>query len=114
VKSFVRSVLVVAVAAIASMPTHPVRASSNGPCDDHGGMSSASARPAGRIFDVTVECVDGVRRGPFRFPVRGGAYPCADHGGIAAATARPGAGVIEVIVYCNDGQSEGPYVYEIR
>jgi hypothetical protein len=113
VKRFVRPVLVAAVAVVGSMPMTVAHASSTGPCDGHGGVRSASAKPAGQGFDVMVGCADGVRRGPYRETAAGG-YPCADHGGVAAATARPGAGVIEVIVYCNDGQSEGPYEFEIR
>ena len=109
----VRPVLVAALSVVGSMPMTMAHAASNGPCDGHGGVRSAAAKPAGRGFDVTVGCADGVRRGPYRETAAGG-YPCADHGGVRAATARPGEGVIEIIVYCNDGQSEGPYVYEIR
>ena len=112
-KHIVRSLLVVAVAVAGSMPVQASGAASNSPCDGHGGIKSASARLAGKAFDVTVRCTDGLRHGPLRLPVSG-AYPCADNGGVRAATARPGAGVIEIIIYCNDGQSEGPYVYEIR
>jgi hypothetical protein len=110
VKNLVRSVLVVAVAAIGSMPVQ-AQAGANGPCDGHGGIRSASARPVADSVDVMVECADGARRGPFRYHTSG-AVACGDHGGVRAATAR--AGVIEVIIYCHDGQSEGPYVYEIR
>jgi hypothetical protein len=112
-KGLLRNLLVISVAAVGSMPMQ-AKADSGGPCDGHGGMRTASAHPVGKSIDVTVTCADELRRGPYRFPVSGGAVPCADHGGVRAATARPGAGVIEIIIYCNDGQSEGPYVYEIR
>lgn len=113
-KRLVRPVLVAAVAVIGSMPMAVAHAAAaNSPCDGHGGVRSAAARPAGDGFDVTVGCADGTRRGPYHRTAAGG-YPCADHGGAHSATARPGAGVIEVVVYCNDGQSEGPYVFEIR
>jgi hypothetical protein len=112
VKSMVQSLLVVAVAAIGSMPVQ-AQAGPNGPCVDHGGITSAWARPVADAVDVTLDCADSATRGPFRYSTSG-AVPCGDHGGVRAATARPGAGVIEVIIYCNDGQSEGPYVYEIR
>ena len=110
-KGLVRNALVAVVAIVGSMPMQAAQASS-GPCDGHGGIRSASARPAGHGFDVTAHCADGLRRGPFRINASGA--PCGDHGGVRAATARPGAGVVEVIIYCNDGQSEGPYTYEIR
>lgn len=113
VKRMVLNLLVATVAVVGSMPVHAAYAASNRPCDDHGGVRSATAKTAGDAFVVSVTCQDGVRRGPYR-SASGGAYPCADHGGVRAATARPGAGVIEIIVYCNDGQSEGPFVYEIR
>lgn len=112
-KRLVRNLLVVAVALVGSMPVRSQASSDHRPCERHGGVGSATARPAGRGFDVTVTCADRARRGPIRLPVSG-AYPCASNGGVHSATVRPGAGVIEIIVYCNDGQSEGPYTYEIR
>lgn len=91
-KALVRPMLVAAVAVVGSMPMTTAHAASNGPCDRHGGVRSASAEPAGRGFDVTVGCADGVRRGPYRETAAGG-YPCADHGGVAAATACRGPGL---------------------
>lgn len=55
-KRLVRNLLVAAVAIVGSMPFHAAKAESHGPCDGHGGMWSASARPAGKGFEMTVGC----------------------------------------------------------
>ena len=58
-----RNLLVISLAAVGSMPMQ-AKAESGGSCADHCGIESASARPAGRGFDVRVRCFDGTAASP--------------------------------------------------